>query len=482
MEDTCTVIGHVDFVTSMIFAKPDYMEAVKSSGLTLMFYGIDLLALASDSKDWPSPKPSAYIALDLVSIDSGKPLSSDSHSHGYPYINLLLKSLKQWTFGTEGSHVLYIPSCDIELNIGVYSLRNSLELDIPGNPRLVANWTARSKSNCYRTAVCFGKYDSTLRFDCLGSGDGVHYTSRERRTNKQFKTMRSFGWVKPKQCFCLLETTLSTVEPPIGNPNRTLTRVKSAYVQNVFKGAPVRKQAGTSTPNTSNTTPTLSTSLEKKIQTAGFDIQEAILESFDTVSYSNFARDNPRSELVRTAVRRHACTWRAVVRDDYSYGRLIKSLGSGETSGKSAFVAGCGVRSLYYADGTVSSQEHHVILSWTPNLKLPPINRSKFEFCRTTLFNPLVQVYLNLEPERDTIEVDDLNNYLENIDGVLSIPILYLNDEDYLLKSVAVEHNRWGHGKHCYSFTVKGMTFELREVHWSKARPWHKRSSCTKAR
>ncbi len=209
MEDECTVIRDVDFVTSTIFEKDDYLEAIKSLGLKVMFYGAELLDLyhASTQMTVRPPNDCAYIALDLAAIDSSEPLPSDLYSQGFPYLNLLLKSLRPWNWCGD-KHVLHIPSCNVELNIGAYSLRRlSFEADIPGDHQLVANWPYRSKLGVrYKTAICFGQDDLPFGVECIGSDDG-NWPQVDARTTaearwQQFKKTVSdlFSYTK-KICY-----------------------------------------------------------------------------------------------------------------------------------------------------------------------------------------------------------------------------------------------------------------------------------------
>lgn len=95
---------------------------MRELGFIIYYFGIDLLTLSEGVQNVPRATRSryaqrAYITLEVVSNDG-----LDRWLDGYPWLSLLLRSLKPWEWTSEGKHTLYMEDCNVELNIGVYAV------------------------------------------------------------------------------------------------------------------------------------------------------------------------------------------------------------------------------------------------------------------------------------------------------------------------------------------------------------------------
>ncbi|PQK16840.1 hypothetical protein BB8028_0007g00420 [Beauveria bassiana] len=239
--------------------------------------------------------------------------------------------------------------------------------------------------------------------------------------------MRPFNLPLDNECNCRLEAKPHDVQPSDDTTKQKFDEIESPYSQAVFQDT-------------------------QDLQTSVSGQGHAHRDEF---TYETLTGSVPHSGIFHKSFARYAFTWKAVIRDDFSYRALMQQI---EPAGD-AFLAGLGVRFLYNATNKLSNMLHHVILSWTPGTKDLFLNPKKFDmFGVATLFRPSIRLHA-LPPGDEVgtrIFVDKLDDYIEKVNEEYATPVLYFKDKTYSLENVGVVHNERG-----YSFTARNVTITL---------------------
>lgn len=179
-----------------------------------------------------------------------------------------------------------------------------------------------------------------------------------------------------------------------------------------------------------------------------------IMDSLDAVMFSSLVQMWPRSEYFKGAKKSHALAWRSVIRDDYSFKRLVEGLEPQmetdvlQTGARNEFLLGRGVRYLYDGNGKVSSRPNHVILSWTQSADYTFSGRNSRMFNKegktslpATDSSSAIQLLLGVnDPGRPIFENCNFSDVLEKKNERFTIPCFYiLGDEEYLVRDILVD-------------------------------------------
>lgn len=523
------VIPDFDAVVSKIFDSHDYLKAVHSLGYSVLFYGIDLEHVVDSTSDFVQcrkkssqdvTRTSAYIALDLfIPISPMNAFGADSRDP--PYLRLLLRCLKgPWEWSSEGKHAVYLKCSNIELNISIYRHNDGLEDGLVGNCRLVVEHVASEDDSdtairdsdgesdriigdsdgdsdgesdttdrdCNANkrfeadiAICCGDLGADVSFEHrVGTPFGIHtlYIKRncaEQRSCRKFKLDPHVGirWhvrdgcleydeIAAGDCDCELEERLRGVDP---SDEMTFQKVKSVYTQPFFRKS---KGQHANTIGSEGTSASTAGKFNSLLENAGVDLQLMVIDKLDDLTYTNMAMLSSPSSLLRynDARRRHAVTWRTVIRNDDDFSTLLKLA----KPGKDAFLAGLGVQALYNANSRVHDKQLGVILSSASEIDERFVNWNKFTRSRvghctyTTLSNPSIQLYLGTRNDSKLL-VKNIEDFIHRTGPKrkLTIPILYLKGGKHFLDEARVKIIQTSVLDCYYSFSVQGKKFRMEE-------------------
>jgi hypothetical protein len=156
------ISNNIDIILNKISDKNDWKRKIEDLGLTIVFYGIDLKKLTTDTL----LEGSSYIAIGLTSKAS--PSCWPSHfTHGYPLLRLFLQCLKPWKWSREGKHTVVITDSKIELNIGDYALGCTTAATPADTQRLFKG----GKFSYVESAMICGALDADGTFSCIDCDD-----------------------------------------------------------------------------------------------------------------------------------------------------------------------------------------------------------------------------------------------------------------------------------------------------------------------
>jgi hypothetical protein len=456
MEPTQTCVSYdIDPILDKVFARDEWKREINKQGLTVLFYGIDLLRIQELTSTERGNRP-AYIAIGLVN-KTNPTLHPVEYTDGYPFIHLLLQCLNPWKWSEKGKHTVYIHESNIELNISDYAL-DELCRSTPVDTRLVARPDRTTKAE---SAMCCESTDAKGSFMCFQSKNQILFCA----TLWGLDCVRMFH-VEHSDCRCNLETILEDIEAPGTkvediNSLPLLDTTQDPDIESIslIKG------------NNDSCVEGRDLSIPSHIPP---EVRELIKENMDGRQLVHNVQAGfpvaPRTLLKA----QHAFVWTTILKNEYK--SMEKSLREGEN----LFLLGLAVEHLYYGLHKLppnAPRPLEVIMSGSKGVDLN-LNPKRFNSIgKATIIDPLITLCVPRLHWDNTIVVQNIGNCIKKTKGVLEIPILYLQSTQWGLQAVNVQFQPQDPATgRCsrYCFSVGDKKIYLAEAGNLEV-PWHER-------